>query len=285
MIDNPCYNLTKKVMGHTIEEAKSNKKLSQRSFFNTLSGNVIDDVNQETSNVKSQIETDEPTVTIQGDDLSNAESSELMDESTFIDFKDDENQASTSTNMSLANVETIVNSLLTQQKLLSSHEVELTEIMEIVKSLSLDNVRTKNENFTTPHMSSIKAMPPKDEFNEHIKKIRSDQCISMASILMNPLVDGIFEVVCEKEESSESLVCEPCKKWSKVQHTPIKLGHEGSLYSVWKSGIKRPMEKWFSNLKISIFRHLISDSHHKCVDSEFGFQAINSSVRKIFFKI
>ena len=46
--------------------------------------------------------------------------------------------------MNLANVETIVNNLLTQQKLLSSHEVKLTEIMEIVKSLSVDNVRTKN---------------------------------------------------------------------------------------------------------------------------------------------
>ena len=55
-----------------------------------------------------------------------------MDESTIIDFKVDENQASTSTNMNLANVETIVNSLLTQLTLLSPHEVKLTEIMEIV---------------------------------------------------------------------------------------------------------------------------------------------------------
>ena len=106
----------------------------------------------------------------------------------------------------------------------------------------------------------------------------------MASILKNPLVDGIFKIICDKEESSESLFCEPCKTWSKVQTTPIKLGHEGSMYSVWKSGIKRPMEKWFSNLKITIFRHLISDSHHRCVDSEFGFQAKNSSVKENIFQ-
>ena len=95
-------------------------------------------------------------------------------------------------------------------------------------------------------MSRIKAMPPKDVFNEHIKNIKLDQCISMASILKNPLVDGIFEVVCEKEESRESFVCGPYKKWSKIQPTPIKLGHEARvvyMHSVWKSGIKRPMKK------------------------------------------
>ena len=59
--------------------------------------------------------------------------------------------------MNLANVETILNSLLTQQKFLSSKDVKLNEIMEIVKNLSLDNVTTKNE----PHMSTIKIMLPK----------------------------------------------------------------------------------------------------------------------------
>ena len=88
-----------------------------------------------------------------------------MDELKVSDFKDDENQASTSTNMNLANVETILNSLLTQQEFLSSQDVKLNEIMEIVKNLSLDNVTTKNE----PHKSTIKVIPPKNEFNEHIK--------------------------------------------------------------------------------------------------------------------
>ena len=80
-----------------------------------------------------------------------------MDELKVSDFKDDENQAFTSANMNLANVETILNSLLTQQEFLSSQDVKLNEIMEIVKNLSLDNVTTKNE----PHMSTIKIMLPK----------------------------------------------------------------------------------------------------------------------------
>ena len=137
-------------MGHTNEEKKSNKKLSQRSFFN-ISGRDVD-VKQETSNVKSHIETNEPSVTLQGDEnLSNSDSIELMDELKVSDFKDDETQASTSTNMNLANVETILNSLLTQQEFLSSQDIKLNEIMEIVKNLLLDNVTTKNE----PHMSTI----------------------------------------------------------------------------------------------------------------------------------
>ena len=90
----------------------------------------------------------------------------MMDELKVSDFKDDENQASTSTTVNLANVETILNSLLTQQEFLSSQDVKLNEIMEIVKNLSLDNVTTKN----VPHMSTIKVMPPKNEFSEHIKK-------------------------------------------------------------------------------------------------------------------
>ena len=134
MIDNPCYNRIKKVMGHTIEEAKSNKKLSQRSFFN-ISGRDVD-AKQETINVKSHIETNEPSVTLQGDEnLSNSDSSELMDELKLSDFKDDETQASTSINMNLANVETILNSLLTQQEFLSSQDIKLNEIMPPKMSL------------------------------------------------------------------------------------------------------------------------------------------------------
>ena len=79
----------------------------------------------------------------------------------------------------------------------------------------------------------------------------------------------MFEIEQADDQESEKLVCKACKKWAKGPAT--KLGFDlvgGSTYSIWASGVKKPMEKWFSNMKQKLAQHLMTDAHHNALKTE-----------------
>ena len=96
----------------------------------------------------------------------------------------------------------------------------------------------------------------------------------------------MFEIglVQEGSDSVEKLVCQPCKKHKQFDKTH-KFGFVilDSNYSTMSSGIKRPMEKWFSNLKQHVVKHLNQNVHFKAYQAEMSEQAKISKVKDLVF--
>ena len=71
------------------------------------------------------------------------------------------------------------------------------------------------------------------------------------------------------EDGSEQLVCEACAKERTDCHgccNSFKLV-DGAEYSIFETGIKRHMTKTFSNLKISLARHLQTHVHKRALET------------------
>ena len=96
------------------------------------------------------------------------------------------------------------------------------------------------------------------------------------------LIDGIFEIVLRHDK--ESLVCVACQKHAKNYRKGFDL-EEGSNYSVWSSGMKVPMAKWFSNFKRKLIEHLQSNAHHKAVKDELKQSAVFSQQKRKSSKV
>ena len=76
------------------------------------------------------------------------------------------------------------------------------------------------------------------------------------------------------EDGSEQLVCEACAKERTDCHgccNSFKLV-DGAEYSIFETGIKRHMTKTFSNLKVSLTRHLQTHVHKRALETSIKFK-------------
>ena len=84
--------------------------------------------------------------------------------------------------------------------------------------------------------------------------------VLVSHLFETKLIKGIFQI--DNSTNPEKLVCNACKKWPNAHSSSLGFSLiGGSTYSVWLSGTKKPVEKWFSNMKQKIAQHLIRQIH------------------------
>ena len=92
-------------------------------------------------------------------------------------------------------------------------------------------------------------MPAQEDFQKYLNELTSSSTTSMKTLLNNPLVKDIFFI--EHDGDDEFLTCSACNctnntvgKLSRKHRFPLE---DGSCYSTWETGTKKPMTKFFSN--------------------------------------
>ena len=250
---NPCHERKRKVWGYTLEEARASKKQKTVSAFASIPQVANKDI-PDSHDQHNQFNNEDDS-NVQNPDATDADMPKCS-ESTQAQRND-----------------VLVNNQL------------LHDILKIVKQIDgkVDKQFKDNKQGQDTELKETvaKLIAPSQEYDQHVNQIRSTGCNSMSQILKNRLIDGIFEIAWRDDK--ESLVCVACQKHAKNYRKGFDL-EEGSNYSVWSSGIKLPMTKWFSNFKRKLMEHLQSNAHHKAVKDELKQSAVIFTTKEKIFK-
>ena len=306
LVENICFNRKRKICGYSLAEAQANKKIK-----------TIDFTPQ--SNISTKLTLSQEPSTSKQEPLS----SPLPECSTLILEQPDKNEPSTSKQEPLPSPLPECSTLILEQPdknepefsmlheepaVSISHETSVYSARDVFKDdinkiksdqttilskidvalsaigrLSEQVKENSNKTISKEIDSHKDTLPSIENYQKLVDDIKSASCNSMKQILKNKLVEGIFEI--EESENCDSLICVVCKNRAKGTSS-AKLGFslvDGTEYSVWESGIKRPMSKSFSNLKQKIATHLESHVHINCVTAELEDRAkVYQTKDKIF---
>ena len=154
----------------------------------------------------------------------------------------------------------------------SSDRKMLTEILQVVKGIdtNINEILSKQSKVSEKNISgSEKLITEGPTFDQHTSNIQSSKCLSVKSILENFLIQDIFEVQTNDETEEEYLTCLVCQKNS-LNRKPGIIIEGGSNYSVYNetTGMRNKCDRWFSNFKKKVVKHLKSSTHTNSVTVE-----------------
>ena len=220
-------------------------------------------------------------------DSSEASTSEVQDEEKPHD-DDDQVTENITENVQMLETETI-----SHESVSSINQTSTKNICDSIDVLSKkidhmsDSINNMPESLRFLFKDSLKEMSctpsgsAKDtqhDFEKYLQEIK--QAESMKAITDNSLVKNTFSVFQNEEDETEYMKCNICAKWdnpNSAKNLGIAL-IEGSNYSIYQSGIKKPMSRAFSNFKKTLVVHIESQSHNASVkqEKEFNYQNKNA---------
>lgn len=252
LVSNPCLNRKRKIFGQTLQEAKKIKKQKTISFTKEKSSFAANIITEEPSTSYASSSTEEGGYSNINVDLIN----------------------STKVSLDSNSIDDIVKSITqTVTVLVQSNSLtilkSLEAIQKTVKDISNYNHTKEYAHDGFQEFQGI-YIPPKQEYEKLVQDIRA--CTGVEQILRNPLIKDIWKIESrtENENEVEKLVCQVCKKWFKYGNK-INLGItlvDGATYSIYYSGVKKPMQSWFRNAKFTLAQHLESDTHYSALTKE-----------------
>ena len=247
LVPNPCYNRKRKQPGifQNVDNLKKNKLLNDYGFSGDASSStVIDSVETLEVNLTEDREVEETC--------------------------DSNSKSSLEFNQKLNNVNEKLDDVLTAIK----------GVPEKVKALIQSETKHANSQPSGNNRSSEEDTKD-NEFAMLINNIKV--ATSMKSIKENKLIKNIFSIYKREDDDTEMMKCELCDKWSN-SNSEQKLGIqllEGSNYSVfdYEQGVKKAMSKSFSNFKITLIKHIESQTHNKSLKHNHDFDTKNKRTK------
>ena len=165
------------------------------------------------------------------------------------------------------------------------HNDNIENILEVVNRMDkkMDILIKKSEEDLCESSVCTPSKNIEKSFEENVRKLQVD-CVSVESVLKNPIVEDVFELDIQEDTGLEVLKCKVCRKSGKFLNTAIIIDG-GSSYSVIdkKTGIKGKMQKWFSNLKQKVIKHIQSSEHVKASTEYKQLQTKVSSIKAEIF--
>ena len=243
LVSNPCYLNKKRQYGSTLAEARSLKKVRTLSFF--PSGSNFDMPST------SQSESEQPYFRLEAPDRP----LEFVSQNFTTDQSPARNESAKSSNQTSDS-----GSIMS---VLKSMDLKLDTICKNTASGSSKSQGTLSDH--AQYIAAIKKVLSVDEelYDKCVKDVSSEKTNSVKQILDNPIVKNVFEVV-QDGDGVYRLVCLGCQKYSNNYRGGFKLD-DGPDYSVYSSGFKQPMARWFSNLKANLTNHIVASPHHIAV--------------------
>ena len=280
LVENKCYKAKRRCVASTLHEAEQNLKSKTLFYYMPTQSSTSSPPSKcSTHGSSSSLCTPTPHIS----EPINVDLSDIAVSSTFT-------QQSTSSKQ--PSFEQGAECTSASKDCTSKFEEILTAINSL--SIKVDKVHTRldksniGETFSSTCETQLEEMPSDKQYAKYLGDIRSSRIISVKMLLANPLVKDVFLFYLDNNDDGlEVLICGPCSKWgvgesSSTSKSGIKL-LDGSEYSVWETGLKRPMTRTFSNLKITVAKHVETHTHKRALEKEFKETIATNNTKKDIF--